>query len=623
MSNAKTNTIFGIDVATDALVVVGAGPVGLVSSLLLSRFQIPHVLVEQQTGQEEHPQAHFINHRSMEVLRELGRLDQEVMACSANKEAWRRFVYCTNLVDLPGTTDGNAGGQGSMLGVVDHFASNRTDDHSPCQVTHFPQHDFVRLLRRRARESPFCHFIEGCRADLLETANKVIVGLTDLQTKQRHMLPAPLVIGADGAHSSIREGLGIKLADQSGTLQQLVNVHFFSRSLAERLRTTIPAMLYFIYAPAGVGVIVAHALSRGEFVAQIPFFPPLQPFSAFDAQRCVRLIQQLIGREVSVQVNSIRQWSMRVALSARFRSRGGRCFLVGDAAHQFTPAGGFGMNTGIQDAHNLIWKIALARNHRKAGNHHEAERLLCTYESERRPVAVNTARWSIDNYEKTLAVPRALGLNPCLAGLLQRLLNRIPAPLPAKRAFFAVAMGAGLEQINWLRTDQIIARYRRRTLKSIFHNAKSQTLQLLFPGQDLGVTYAPAGATRPAVDAATADPTQYTPSLRIGGRMPHFWIVRDTGQPLSVLDLPRLLMDDDRIPQHILIFTGATDHRFEEGVEMHKDQLKPYRTVFIGAPPAPPGAIHFRYHGDKPVFLPRTAAILMRPDGHIEWLLSP
>lgn len=281
------------------------------------------------------------------------------------------------------------------------------------------------------------------------------------------------------------------------------------------------------------------------------------------------------------------------------------------------------MNTGIQDAHNLIWKIALARKHRKGGNHREAERLLGTYESERRPVAVNTARWSIDNYERTLAVPRALGLNPCLAALLQRLLNRIPAPLAAKRALFAVAMGAGLQQINWLRTDQIISRYRRRTLRSIFDNAKSQTLQLLFPGQDVGVTYAPAGTTRPAVDAATDDPTEYTPSLRLGGRMPHFWIVRDTGQSLSVLDLPRLMMDDDGIPQYILMLTGAADHQFAGGTEMQTDHLNPYRTVFISASSVPPGAIHFRYYGDKPVFLPRTAAILMRPDGHIEWFHSP
>lgn len=623
MSIVKTNVISNIQVAAKALVVVGAGPVGLVSSLLLSSYHIPHILVEQQKGPDNHPQAHFINHRTMEILRELGRLDREVLACSAPMKEWRRFVYCTNLTDLPKIKDAKVGLRGSMIGVVDHSTPSRADDHSPCQVTHFPQHEFVRLLRHRAMDSPFCHFLEGCRADVRETAENVTVGLTDIKTTQRQELSTPLLIGADGAHSTIRQGLGIEVVDQSGPLQRLVNVHFFSRSLAERLRTTIPAMLYFIYSPAGVGVVVAHALSRGEFVAQIPFFPPLQPFSAFDEQGCLELIQQWSGREVTVQVKSIRQWSMRVAVAARFRSQKGRCFLVGDAAHRYTPAGGFGMNTGIQDAHNLIWKIALALKLKKAGNHRNAERLLGTYESERRPVAVQNARWSIENYEQTLAVPRALGLNPFLAVLLQRLLNRMPGPLSVKRAFFSVTMAGGLKQINWLRSDHIIARYRQRTLKTIFKNAKTQTLQLMFPGQDLGFIYAPAGKTHRVNHATVADPFEYTPLLRLGGRMPHFWIVGDSGKQLSVLDLPWLMMSNDGLPQHILIITGASHQRFQQKAEMQAAMANATTTVHIGAAWTPSGAIRFHFYGEKPGFLPYTCAILMRPDGHIQWVDSP
>jgi hypothetical protein len=440
-----------------------------------------------------------------------------------------------------------------------------------------------------------------------------------LHSAQGQVLQAPLVIGADGARSAIRKGLGIDLVAQSGDLQRLINVHFFSLPLAERLRSSMPAMLYFIYSPAGVGVIVAHNLSRGEFVAQIPFFPPLQPFASFSKSRCAQLIQKWIGREIPVQVKSIRQWRMRVSLASRFRSPGGRCFLVGDAAHQFTPAGGFGMNTGIQDAHNLIWKIALALKLKQAGNNVGAEQLLSTYESERRPVALNNARWSIENYEQTLAVPRAMGLNPGAAGVLHYLLDRIPGPLPVKRALFTAAMTLGLKQIILLRSNSAIARHRKRSLMAIFRDAKNQTLQLLFPGQDLGFCYAPQSTDRLIENAFTADPFKYMPSLRLGGRMPHFWIQEKAGKRLSVLDLPWLMMGIDRIPRHIMIIMGAADQTLQKKVEMQTTMAHPATLVFIGTPSEPSGSISFHFNGDKPPFFPRTAAIMMRPDGHIQW----
>ena len=159
-------------------------------------------------------------------------------------------------------------------------------------------------------------------------------------------------------------------------LQNFLNVHFFSLELSECLRSRIPGMLYFIYSSAGVAVLVAHAFKRGEFVAQIPFSPPHQQTEDFDEQRCIALLRGLAGRPISINIRSIRTWRMGVWEASRFRSRGGRCFLIGDAAHQFPPAGGFGMNTGIQDAHNLIWKIAMALRSKKSYFSEFTERLL-------------------------------------------------------------------------------------------------------------------------------------------------------------------------------------------------------------------------------------------------------
>lgn len=83
------------------VVIIGAGPVGLIASLLLSQYHVPHVLVEKLPKPDNHPQAHFLNCRSMEILRELDMLNQAVYTQSAPVEDWRRFVYCTGLADLP------------------------------------------------------------------------------------------------------------------------------------------------------------------------------------------------------------------------------------------------------------------------------------------------------------------------------------------------------------------------------------------------------------------------------------------------------------------------------------------------------------------------------------------
>jgi hypothetical protein len=154
---------------------------------------------------------------------------------------------------------------------------------------------------------------------------------------------------------------------------------------------------------------------------------------------------------------------------------------------------------------------------------------------------------------------------------------------------------------------------------AIFKDAKKQTLQLLFLGQDLGFCYAPHSTDRHIEHAFPADPFEYMPSLRLGGRMPHFWIYDKAGKRLSVLDLPWLMMGIDRIPRHIMIIMGAADQTLQKKVEMQTTMAHPATLVFIGTPSEPSGSISFHFNGDKPPFFPRTAAIMMRPDGHIQW----
>jgi hypothetical protein len=137
--------------------------------------------------------------------------------------------------------------------------------------------------------------------------------------------------------------------------------------------------------------VVAHDIERGEYVCQIPYFPAFESFADYSAPRCLALIKAAIGaasatpasstrtapnvsptsatlgstsssriEEPQINILSIDRWTMTCGVAASYRR--GNVFLVGDAAHQFPPSGAFGMNTGLQDAHNLGWKLAAVGN---------------------------------------------------------------------------------------------------------------------------------------------------------------------------------------------------------------------------------------------------------------------
>jgi hypothetical protein len=171
---------------------------------------------------------------------------------------------------------------------------------------------------------------------------------------------------------------------------------------------------------------------------------------------------------------------MTAQVAPQFRD--GRTFLVGDAAHRFPPTGGLGLNTGVQDAHNLAWKLASVEH-----GHEPPE--LDSYERERRPVALRNAEVSLENAFKLIEVPIALGDDP----------DRTLAD-PAGRAAVVAAI-------------------------------ENQATHFDMLGLQLGYSYEPV-----PTDVAVDPVRTYTPSSCPGGRLPHAWI-RRAGVRCSTLDL--------------------------------------------------------------------------------------
>jgi 2-polyprenyl-6-methoxyphenol hydroxylase-like FAD-dependent oxidoreductase len=600
------------------VIVIGAGPVGLTASILLSRHGVSHLLVEQQPQPTDHPQAHFISARSMEILRGPETLDDRIRKNGAPLAHWRRFVYCTGLTGLP--ADGSGG---TLLGAVDQFDGVPNPPLSPADPVHLPQHRFVGLLREQVTADSSARFVEGWEASVRESAAGVNVTLTETKTGERSSETARYVICADGAHSRNRRELGIELTSRTGVLQHLVNVHFFSPQLAELLLDRLPAMLYFIYSPKGVGVLVAHSLAEGEFVLQVPFFPPHQPEIDFTPGRCADIIAQLAGGTFDLDIRSVRPWRMGAWTARRLVSENGRCFLVGDAAHQFPPSGGFGMNLGILEVHNLTWKLALEL--KQYGGRSEptpAGDLSASYDAECRPLAERVAAAGVRNFKKTVAVARAVGLDWDVARLADWALGRIPAPGAFKRRVFDGALRLGLAQVDLLKTANIVAARRRVRLKRLFDNAH-RNLRLLFPALDFGVVYASdRPADRAPAGADLPDALAYRPRLQVGGRLPHFWLHRNrlrNKQKLSSVDLPALIGSQSGGPQFIAIICGDAPG-FDALEADLRHRFAPLQPVRIAGRRGEKPRGDFVLAKARPEFLPPTFVAVIRPDGHIAWL---
>ena len=202
-------------------------------------------------------------------------------------------------------------------------------------------------------------------------------------------------------------------------------------------------------------------------------------------------------------------------------------FLAGDAAHSFPPAGGLGMNSGVQDAHNLAWKIAAARQGLAPNG---GAGLLRSYGAERRPVARANAALSVRNFEETLRVARAAGLAPPSVAAAAAEAARAAAPWLGRRqahGLFAAAKRAGLALGAAVRGGDGLA--------GLFRG--DATLRLQFPVADLGFRYPPAstavatsgtgdsdGDSDSGVRVHAGDPRAagLAPRADPGCRLPHF-----------------------------------------------------------------------------------------------------
>lgn len=353
------------------IIIVGGGPVGLALSLMLSGHGVGHLLFERHSSTTYHPKARNLNTRTTEIMRSWG-VDEGMDAIALGPQWCESIAYCNDLATPEigrMQTDGFVGVGGDLSPAVPHLSSQ--DVYEP-------------VWRARAEElAPGClRFGQGV-SSIDDSSPDLVRAMVD-GSDGEYEVSARYLIGCDGWNSMVRQHLGITLEGRT-ELAQFVNVYF--RADLSPLVGDRPAVLFFTTEPRGV----FQPLDGGDrWLCQITHLEDTDPLEAYDESRCLEWVRRAAADpQLDVEILSIGTWTMNATVADRYRA--GRCFLAGDSIHQLPPTGGFGANTGIQDAHNLAWKIAAVL--RGAAG----EGLLDTYETERRPVAAYNATQSLEN----------------------------------------------------------------------------------------------------------------------------------------------------------------------------------------------------------------------------------
>jgi 2-polyprenyl-6-methoxyphenol hydroxylase-like FAD-dependent oxidoreductase len=344
------------------ILIVGGGLNGLRAPALLAHQGIDCVVVERHADTSIQYKFAGISPRSMEIFRSLG-LEAEIRAKRTGDQQGGGIARGRNLADPDLQWGGPAWPDASP--------------YSPTQPATCDQHVLEPILRHCAERlgadirfsTEFLSFEQG--------AVGVRAAIRNRETGSEETIVADYLIAADGASGTLREMLGIERSGP-GVLQHWMNIIFDTDLSPEiggkRFTSCFVTDLNATITPR----------PGGRWLLALQYFPENgERPEDFDRGRCRDLVEKAAGRSgVKADLVDGRSWEVAAIVAERFRS--GRCFLVGDAAHLMPPTGAFGGNSGIHDAHNLAWKLAMVvRGEADA-------RLLDSYDAERRPVIAAT-----------------------------------------------------------------------------------------------------------------------------------------------------------------------------------------------------------------------------------------
>ncbi|MFD9405909.1 FAD-dependent oxidoreductase [Streptomyces sp. NPDC059989] len=353
------------------VLVVGGSLVGLSTSLFLSRHGVRHLLVEKHSGTSPHPRGRGINARTMELFRTAG-AERAIRQAASALEGVQGILQARSLTD---------GDHTWLIKSVDPSGALRK--FSPTGWCLCSQNNIEPVLaaQSRAQGAEIRFSTELMSFD--QDATGVTALVKNRKTGEHTTVRADFLIAADGPRSPVREQLRIPQTG-NGELFHNVSVTFRSERLIEVLGD-LRFIVCYLMRPGADGALLP-VDNATQWVFHAPWHPDRgETLEDFTDERCVEQIRNAIGvPDLDVEIGGKAPWHAAERVAETYSS-GRRVFLAGDAAHEMSPTGAFGSNTGIQDAHNLAWKVAAVLDG-AAGIE-----LLDTYEVERLPVAKATS----------------------------------------------------------------------------------------------------------------------------------------------------------------------------------------------------------------------------------------
>jgi 2-polyprenyl-6-methoxyphenol hydroxylase-like FAD-dependent oxidoreductase len=463
--------------------IVGGGPVGLMLALFLDYHGVRSVIFNAEPEVRWHPKGSTHNSRTMEHHRRLG-LAQTVRGFSLPVDRPTHVSYYTRLT-------GWELGRIPMPSEMDKrraVAASATTDQVPEPLLRANQMYVEAFLLEEARRRPNITVRFGWQGDKFEDdADGVTVEAAAIGGGEREIWRAQYLVGCDGGRSFVRRSLALRYHG----FAKLDSPYYGGRMNATYLKAPTlyrdhlahrPGWQYWTVNPEARATIIS-LKSDEEFLV---FSKGADDGALPTDHEMAQMVQRAVGADLPISIIGHWPWTAGVALVAE-RFIAGRVILAGDAAHLFTPTGGFGMNTGMDDASNLAWKLA-AVVQGWGGPH-----LVQTYETERRPIAERN----------TIA---ARDLNKNLANM----------PITAAMEEDTPEGAAARAQVS----------------EHLSHFGE----EFASIGVQLGARYDGSPIVAEGGTPPPDDYVRYTPSGVPGGRAPHYWLGSGRGYGDSLFD---------------------------------------------------------------------------------------